>query len=92
MVVSDRLKLVSVVISGSVCIAVLIIPLGGLPSKWVVVFTLVACFPFLAARVGSIKNALMALLIFSLSVQMVFYPFYSDTQMGIKVSLPELAP
>jgi len=88
--VPDRLKLVSVVIFGSVCIAALIIPLGNLSSKWVVVFTLVTCFPFLAARVGSIRNALMVLLIFSLSVQMFFYPFYSDTQVGIKVSLPEL--
>ena len=90
MAVSDRLKLVSVVIFGNVCIAALIIPLGDLPSKWVVVFTLVACFPFLAARVGSLRNALMALLIFSLSVQMFFYPFYSDTQVGIQLSLPEL--
>ena len=86
----NKLELIFVVIFGCVCVAAFIIFLGGLPSKWVVVLTLVACFPFLVISVGSIRKVLMLFLVFSFSVEMVFYPFYSDTQIGIRVSLPEL--
>lgn len=67
---------------------------GGLPYKWVFTITVAGCFPILMIAMGSLKRALQALLIFSLSMNMGVHIGYSDKYLnvdpGIPINLPIL--
>jgi O-antigen ligase len=84
------LKLVTAVLAGAM-LGLALIFLADLKLKYAVAFALLLFFPFFVHMVGSIRNALMAVLIFSLSTQMSFNPFYSDyyvnRYMGVRISL-----
>jgi len=67
---------------------------GGLPYKWVFVLTAAGCFPLLVIALGSLKKALVLLLILSLSMQMDVHLGYSDKyavlKPGVAITLKSL--
>jgi putative inorganic carbon (HCO3(-)) transporter len=69
----------------------LIFLVGGQADKWLLVIAVPACFFMLVRTIGSLKKALLALLIFSLSMEMdthlLWSGRYTDVQPGIPVTL-----
>lgn len=61
---------------------------GGYSYKWIFAVTFGGCFILFIAVVGSLKKALQALLIFSLSVQVDFNPWWSDKYTEISPGIP----
>lgn len=89
---SSKLKLLPVAFGG-VCLSAAIVYFGDLRLKWLVVFVLLTSVPIFVTTVGSLRNAFMVLLIFSISMQMSFNPVYSDyssTHLGLRISLTTL--
>jgi len=75
---NKTLQLFSLVALLGLCLGVAMPHAGELAYKWVFVVVLMGCFPVFVVTIGSLKKALEALLIFSLSMQMDFHPWYSD--------------
>ena len=78
-----------------VLMGAVILLIGGLPYKWV--FAIVAtavCLPLLVVAIGSLQKALVAILIFSLSIGMDVHLGFSDKyatlQSGVPISLTSL--
>lgn len=71
-----------------IVLGVFILFAGALENKWVFVIAAAGGFPLFALGVGSIKKALQALLIFSLSMSIDFHIGYSDSYMNVQPGLP----
>jgi putative inorganic carbon (HCO3(-)) transporter len=81
---------ISLIAGLGVAAGLLAILLGKLEPAWLLAFSIPVIFPIFVVVIGSLKHSLMALLVFSLSLQMSFNPFYSSTQIGITISLTGL--
>ena len=64
------------------------IVLAGLPPKWLFVPAAAGCFCLLLAAVGSLRKALMAFLIFSLSMDLGVSIGYSDRYVPLRTGIP----
>ena len=71
-----------------------ILLVGRFPNKWIFVLAAVCCFPLLVVALGSLEKALVALLIFSLSmimdVNLGFSDKYATIQRGMPITLTSL--
>lgn len=75
----------------SIVLGVTIFLVGGLPFKWVFVLATIGCFPLLVLGLGSLKKALLALLILSffmvLDVNLWWSEKYQNINPGFSISL-----
>lgn len=83
----DSLMVPIVAILG-VCLGAVILLVGRFPNKWIFVLAAGGCFPLLVVALGSLEKALVALLIFSLSMVMDVYPWFSDKYATLQPGMP----
>ena len=61
---------------------------GGLAYKWIFGIAAAGCFPLLVVAMGSLNKALVALLIFSLSMQIDVSPWWSEKYATLQPGMP----